>query len=266
MDSLFTAMLLGLIEGLTEFLPVSSTGHLILASHFLDFRAVPNNVFEVVIQFGAILAVCVAYWPRLWGTVVGLPTEPQARRFAGVILLGFLPAMVLGAALHDIIKSVLFNPQVVAWSLLIGGIVILVVERLPKRPTVTRVDDMPLVLALKVGFCQALAMIPGVSRSGATIIGGMLLGVERKTAMEFSFFLAIPTMLAAATYDIYKNWSILQAAQDSFGLMAIGLLSAFIAALVVVKVALRIVGRYGFAPFGWYRIVVGAVLLALVLS
>jgi undecaprenyl-diphosphatase len=266
MDNLLVAILLGLIEGLTEFLPVSSTGHLILASHFLEFRQVPNNVFEVVIQFGAILAVCVAYWPRLWGTVVGLPREPKAQRFAGVILLGFLPAMVLGALLHDIIKSTLFNPLVVAWSLLIGGIVILIVERLPKRPTVTTVDEMPLMLALKIGFCQAIAMIPGVSRSGATIIGGMLLGVERKAAMEFSFFLAIPTMLAAATYDIYKNWTVLKAAHDSFGLMAVGLVSAFVAALIVVKIAIRLVGKYGFAPFGWYRIVVGSVLLAVVLS
>jgi undecaprenyl-diphosphatase len=261
MDSLFTAILLGLVEGLTEFLPVSSTGHLLLFSHFLAFDRVPNNVFEVVIQFGAILAVCVAYWPRLWGTVKGLPTQPQAQRFAGIILVGFLPAMVLGALLHDIIKSVLFNPLVVAWALLIGGVVILVVERLPRRPTVMTVDAMPLTLALKVGFCQALAMIPGVSRSGATIIGGTLLGMERKAAMEFSFFLAIPTMLAAASYDIYKNLDVLLAARDSFGLMAVGLLSAFLAALVVVKSALRIVGRCGFAPFGYYRIVLGAVML-----
>lgn len=265
MPVVLIAVVLGIIEGLTEFLPVSSTGHLLLTSHFLDFDAVPNNVFEVVIQFGAILAVCVAYWPRLWGTLKGLPTERRAQRFTGIILLGFLPAMVLGFFLHDIIKSVLFSPLVVAWALLLGGVIILIVERLPKKDTYRTVDDMPLLLALKIGFCQAIAMIPGVSRSGATIIGANLLGVERKAAMEFSFFLAIPTMLAAASYDLYKNWTVLQAAQDSFGLMAVGLVAAFVSALVIVKTVLRFVAKYGFAPFGWYRIAVGLILLAVLL-
>jgi undecaprenyl-diphosphatase len=262
MDNWLVALLLGVIEGLTEFLPVSSTGHLLLSSYFLKFTAVPNNVFEVVIQFGAILAVCVVFWQRLWHTVTGLAKgERKAQRFTGVLILGFIPAMVLGALFHSQIKEALFNPVVIAWSLLIGGIVILIVERIPRTYQVYRVEDIPSRLAFKVGFCQALAMIPGVSRSGATIIGAMLLGVERKAAMEFSFFLAIPTMLAASSYDLYKNWDYLMGAKESFPLLAIGLAAAFFTALIVVRVAMRFIGKYGFMPFGWYRIVVGLVLL-----
>ncbi len=264
MENIIIAAILGLIEGVTEFLPVSSTAHLLLASHFFHFSALPHNVFEVIIQFAAILAVCVVYWPRVWSTVVGLPNERKAQRFTGLILLGFLPAMVLGAGLHGIIKEALFNPTVIAWALMIGGFVIVVVEWLPLKPKVTSVDDIPFKTALKIGFCQAFAMIPGVSRSGATIIGAMLLGVERKAAMEFSFFLAIPTMLAATTLDVYQNWTDIAAAKDSALILAVGLLSAFVSALIVVRAMITLIGRYGFAPFGWYRIVFGLLLLWLV--
>ncbi|MFN8693410.1 MAG: undecaprenyl-diphosphate phosphatase [Holosporales bacterium] len=260
----FYAALMGIIEGLTEFLPVSSTGHLILAGHFLNFQSVPGNVFEVVIQFGAILAVCMVYFQRLWKVVVGLPHKREAQLFTRNILLGFLPAAVLGVLFHDIIKERLFNEVVVAWSLLLGGLFIIAVDKLRLQPKYYEVETMPAWFSLKVGFFQALAMIPGVSRSGATILGAWLFGADRKAAMEFSFFLAIPTMLGAATFDLYKNWDALKAAEDAAGLMLLGTVTAFITAAIVVRYALYFVHQYGFTPFGWYRIVVGSALLMIV--
>lgn len=259
-DQYLDAILLGLIEGLTEFLPVSSTGHLIIFDELLGFQGPPGKVFEVVIQLGAILAICTVYFARLWRVVTGLKDDPGARAFAIAVIVAFLPAMVLGAGLHGIIKSVLFNPTVVSVALIIGGIAILMVERLVPTPRYHQIERFPAPLALKIGLCQCLALVPGVSRSGATILGSLLMGVDRRTAAEFSFFLAIPTMAGATVYDLYKNWSGMSF--DSGALIAVGFVTAFIAAALVVKTLVDFVGRYGFAPFGWYRIAIGTGMLA----
>lgn len=255
------ALVLGLVEGLTEFIPVSSTGHLILLVDLLGFQGPEGRVFEVVIQLGAILAVCVVYFQRLLRMVLGLPFHEGARRFAAAILIAFLPAAVVGVFAHSFIKSVLFSPWVVSVALILGGIAILAIERLQIRPRHTEVEAFPLRLALGIGILQCLAMIPGVSRSGATIMGALLLGVERRAAAEFSFLLAIPTMLGAATYDLYKNWSHLSV--DDGMLIAIGFVAAFLAGLLVVKLVLGFIGRFGFTPFGWYRIAIGGAMLTL---
>ena len=255
------AALLGVIEGLTEFLPVSSTGHLILFVDLLGFKAPPGKTFEVMIQLGAILALILLYFGKLWSTLIGLPTDPKARRFALAILLAFLPAMVLGALLHGFIKEVLFSTTVVASALIIGGLVILLVEQISKHERYESVDDVPPFTAFLVGVAQCLALIPGVSRSGATIVGGLLLGLERRTAAEFSFFLSIPTMTAAFVYDLYKNRGDLSF--DDSGLIATGFVAAFIAALLVVKPFLAVVSRIGFAPFAYYRVALGVFVLTL---
>ena len=256
------AILMGLVEGLTEFIPVSSTGHLLLFGHLIGFEAVPGKVFEVVIQFGAVLAIFFAYGKRLWRVVSGMMQgQKSAWIFTRNILLGFLPALVLGVLLHDFIKQVLFDERVVAWALLVGGIIILLVDKLPVRERYAAVEDMPAVFALKVGLCQAVAMIPGVSRSGATILGAWLLGARRRAAMEFSFFLAIPTMLGAATFDLYKNWSVLADQKNGFELISLGFISAFFAALLTVRWVLGFVERWGLTPFGWYRVAAGLMLL-----
>ncbi len=261
MENYLIATLLGVIEGLTEFLPVSSTGHLILFVDLLGFKAPPGQTFEVMIQLGAILALIVIYFRKVFGTIFGLPTDPVARRFALLILLAFLPAMVLGAGLHGFIKSVLFTPTVVATALIIGGVVIMVVEETQKRVLYREVDTIPLKTGFWVGVAQCLALIPGVSRSGATIIGGLLLGLERRTAAEFSFFLSIPTMSAAFAYDAYKNRASLNF--DDAELILVGFLAAFVAALLVVKPFLAIVSKTGFAPFAFYRIALGTFVLVL---
>lgn len=259
-DQYLDATLLGLIEGLTEFLPVSSTGHLIMLDELLGFEGPPGKVFEVVIQLGAILAICVVYFSRLWNVVTGLKDDPGARRFAMAVIVAFLPAMVLGAGLHGIIKSVLFNPTVVSIALIVGGFAILAVERFVPSPRYHQIERFPAPLALKIGLCQCLALVPGVSRSGATILGSLLMGVDRRTAAEFSFFLAIPTMAGATVYDLYKNWKLMSL--DDGALIAVGFVTAFIAAALVVKTLVDFVGRYGFAPFGWYRIAIGTGMLA----
>lgn len=261
METYLTAALLGIIEGLTEFLPVSSTGHLILFIDLLGFEAPPGRTFEVMIQLGAILALILLYLRKLWQTLIGLPTDPAARRFAFVILLAFLPAMVLGATLHGFIKEVLFSPVVVAWALIVGGIVILVVEETQKRVRYLTVDDVPPKTGLLIGLGQTLALIPGVSRSGATIISGLLLGLDRKAAAEFSFFLSIPTMGAAFFYDAYVNRALLDF--NDVGVIATGFVTAFLAALVVIRPFLAIVSRVGFAPFAYYRVALGSFVLAL---
>lgn len=260
----FDAVLLGLLEGLTEFIPVSSTGHLILLSRLLGFQGPPGFVFEVAIQLGAILAVCVLYARRLLGVALGLAGDPKARRFALAVIVAFLPAAVIGAAAHGFIKSVLFSPYVVAISLILGGIAILVIERILPPVRTTSVEGMPLSRALGVGFCQCVAMIPGVSRSGATIMGALLLGVDRRTATEFSFFLAIPTMLGATAYDLYKNRAGLTT--DGGALIAVGFVVAFLAAMLVVRALVAYVARHGFAVFAYYRIALGAVALAALLA
>jgi undecaprenyl-diphosphatase len=263
-DITFEALLLGIIEGLTEFLPVSSTGHLILFGDLLNFQGPPGHVFEVAIQLGAILAVCVAYFGRLIGVAVSLPTSAGARRFVIAILLGFLPAVLLGVLAHGFIKSVLFSPYVVCTTLILGGIAILAIERNLPQPRHFEVECFSPRLALAIGAVQTLAMIPGVSRSGATILGALLMGVERRAAAEFSFFLAIPTMAGAVVYDLYKNRGGLDL--DGTLLIAIGFAAAFLAGLMVVKSLVAFVGRYGFAPFGWYRIALGLGMLGLLLT
>ncbi len=257
------AILLGILEAGTEFLPVSSTGHLLLAGHFFGFEGPPGKVFEVVIQLGAIMAVFVLYFRKLWGVLVGLPTQPEARRFAAVILMGFLPAMVLGAGLHGFVKAYAFNPWVVSVMLVVGGVAILLLEKLFSDPRIHTVETIPLPVALKIGAVQCLALVPGVSRSGASILGGLWLGLDRKTAAEFSFFLAIPTMIGAVAFDLFKNRDVLSV--DDIWLILLGLVTAFLAALLVVRWLVGFVSRHGFAPFAWYRIGAGSLCLVLLI-
>lgn len=257
----FVAALLGLVEGLTEFIPVSSTGHLILVGDLLDFGGPQGEVFEVVIQLGAILAVIWLYRAKFFHVAVSLLSEPASRRFVTIVLLGFLPAMVIGAFAHDFIKSVLFSPWVVSVSLILGGFAILAIERWHLPPSAQTVEAITPMLALKIGFCQCVAMIPGVSRSGATIMGALLLGVARAPATEFSFFLAVPTMLAASTYDMYKSWSLLHT--HDLAVIAVGFVVAFLSAIVVVKWLVGFVSGHGFASFAYYRIAVGVLMLAI---
>ncbi len=265
MQDLLTIILLGIIEGLTEFLPVSSTGHLILASELLGFTGEGSIAFKIAIQLGAILAVLVAYWQRFWNVGRGLlRADPGAVAFTRNILIGFLPAMLIGAVAYETIRILIQSPMTVAIALILGGIAILVIERMVKHVTVESVEAMPLKTAIGIGILQCLAMVPGVSRSGASIMGALLMGVERKTAAEFSFFLAVPTMIGATVYSLWKDRALLTL--DDLNAIAIGLVVAFLLALVVVKAFVAIVGRFGFAPFAWYRIVVGSVALVWLLA
>ena len=253
-------ILLGLLEGLTEFIPVSSTGHILLAGHFLGFNS-PGKVFEVLIQLGAILAILSIYFAKLWHIALAVPTDPRARRFVLAILLAFLPAAVIGISLHGFIKAVLFeSPALICTTLIIGGIVLLMVDRLPLKPRYTDAMDFPPRMAFAIGLCQCVAMIPGVSRSGATIVGSLLMGTDKRSAAEFSFFLAIPTMSGAFAYDLYKNWSGLSAADTQA--IAIGFVVSFCAAVVVVRYLLDYVSNHGYGLFAWWRIIVGIVGLA----
>ncbi len=257
----FTALLLGLLEGATEFIPVSSTGHLLLAGHFLGFEST-GKTFEVVIQLGAVLAIVIAYLGKLAWVFGSAHRDPAARRFVGAVLLAFLPAAVLGVLLHDLIKTVLFEtPRLIAVMLILGGVVLLIVDRLPLRTRQDQADRLPLGTALGIGLCQCLALVPGVSRSGATIVGGLFLGVSKRAAAEFSFFLSLPTMAGAVTYDLYQNRDVLSF--DDLGLIALGFAAAFLSGLLVVRTLLDFVSRRGFAIFGWWRILVGGVALAL---
>lgn len=256
------AILMGLVEGLTEFLPVSSTGHLILFGDAIKFDTANASVFDVVIQMGAIAAVLVAYCKRFSHVAVSFFTEKKSRNFIWLLLLAFLPAAVIGGVLHSAIKTHLFNPTVVAYSLIIGGLIMIAIDRLPLTPKIKDVDEIGFVDAIKIGFFQCLAMIPGVSRSGASIIGGMLTGLNKQTAAEFSFFLAVPTLTAAALYDLYKSWSVLNA--DDLGLMAVGFLSSFVFAMLVITFFIKLIVRFGFTPFALYRIVLGAVILCVI--
>lgn len=250
-------ILLGLLEGLTEFIPVSSTGHVLLAGHFLGFCS-PGKSFEVLIQLGAILAILSVYSARLLRMLVDLPNDARTQRFVVSILIAFLPAAVIGALGHSFIKSVLFeSPMLICVTLILGGMVLLVVDRLPLQPRYADVMDYPTGLAFKIGLCQCLAMVPGVSRSGASIVGALLLGADKRSAAEFSFFLAMPTMAGAFAYDLYKNWSGIDAADATS--IAIGFVMAFISAVIVVRYLLEYVSRHGYGLFGWWRIVVGGV-------
>ena len=254
-QSIVSALILGIIEGLTEFIPVSSTAHVLLAGHFLGFKS-PGNTFAVLIQLGAILAILAVYTTKLISIALALPASAGARRFVLSVLLAFLPAAVIGALAHDFIKTVLFEtPMLICIVLIIGGVILYVIDRLPLTPRYTDVMDYPPSLALKIGFCQCLAMIPGTSRSGATIAGALLMGTDKRSAAEFSFFLAMPTMLGAFTLDLYKNRDALNV--DDVTVIAIGFLAAFISALIVVRSLLDFVSRRGFAPFAIWRIVVG---------
>jgi undecaprenyl-diphosphatase len=256
------AAILGIVEGITEFIPVSSTGHLILTEHLIGAAGPTTDLLDVVIQVGAILAICWLYRERLWVVARGLPNDPQARHFARNIGLAFLPSLVVGAFAHNFIKRVLFSPWVVGVSLILGGIAILVIERFAaKREHVRRIEAMSAALAFGIGLCQLLSLVPGVSRSGATIMGALALGAERKTAAEFSFFLAIPTMFAAAGYDLLKNRALLDV--HAAGAIAVGLIVSFIVALLVVRWFVGFVSRHGFEFFGWYRIAAGAVAIVI---
>ncbi len=256
---LFKALILGLVEGLTEFLPVSSTGHLIVVGDLLDFNDDKGKVFEIVIQLGAILAVCWEFRERLFGVARGLGRDAAANRFVFNLAVAFMPAAVLGLAFHNIIKTYLFNPFTVAIALIVGGLIIFWVERMDHRPRVTDIDQMDWKDALKVGFAQAVAMFPGTSRSGATIIGGMVFGLSRQAATEFSFFLAIPTMFAATFYDVYKSRDLLSLAD--LDVFAAGFVMAFVSAFWAVKGLLRYVAHHNFNAFAWYRIVFGMIVL-----
>jgi undecaprenyl-diphosphatase len=258
----FIALLLGILEGVTEFLPVSSTGHLILVSDMLGLNGPTNKLFDIVIQLGAIFAVCWLYRDKLIVTATGMvQRNPKDWRFAVAVLLGFLPAMVLGGLFHDFIKDRLFNTVVVSLATLAGGIALLIVERFKPRPQLHDIDALPLPICFAIGVFQCLAMIPGTSRSGATIVGAMLLGVDRKPAAEYSFFLAIPTMFGATAYDLYKSRHDLTT--DGALMIAIGFVAAFISAVFVVRAFIAFLSRHDFKPFGWYRIVLGAVMLTI---
>jgi undecaprenyl-diphosphatase len=263
LEVLAGALLLGVIEGLTEFLPISSTGHLILAVDLIAFRGPPGQVFEVVIQLGAIGAVCWEYFGRFARAAAGFRHDPEQFRFVRNLLLAFLPTVVIGALAYPLIKAYLFDPWVVVVALVLGGIAILIIERNLPQARHDSVEQMPARTAFGIGLCQVVSMIPGVSRAGATIMGGLMLGLDRRTATEFSFFLAVPTMLAASFYDLYKNWATLSA--DGLAVIAVGFVAAFLSALVVVRGLIAFVSRHGFAPFAWYRIVVGLVMATFLL-
>lgn len=255
---LLKAFLLGIIEGLTEFLPVSSTGHLIIFGDLMNFTGDGANTFEIFIQLGAVLGVAWFYHKRLWKVISGI-NQPQERRFAINILIAFMPAVVLGLIFHSAIKTYLFNPITVAMALIVGGILILIIERKVHTPRIQTIDEIKPIDALKVGFAQTLAMFPGVSRSGATIMGGLLCGLSRTAATEFSFFLAMPTMFAATVYDLYKSRDLLHI--GDIPVFAVGFITAFFTALVVVKLFLAYVSNHNFTLFAWYRIIFGMVVL-----
>jgi undecaprenyl-diphosphatase len=252
---IISAVVLGIIEGLTEFIPVSSTAHVLLAGHFLGFSS-PGNTFAVLIQLGAILAILLVYFQKLWAVLISLPTSERSRYFVTTVFVGFLPAAVIGAFAHSYIKDVLFETPVLICSVLVlGGFVLLYVDKLKLTPRYTDAMTYPVPLALKIGFIQCLAMVPGVSRSGATIVGALLMGADKRSAAEFSFFLAMPTMAGAFTYDLYKNRAIIDV-QD-IGIIAVGFIASFVAGLFVVRGLLDFVSKRGFAPFAWWRIFIG---------
>ena len=256
---LVKAALMGIVEGLTEFLPVSSTGHLILAGSLLGFTDDKSKVFDIAIQTGAIFAVMLVYWQRLRDTAAGLGSSQRAQRFVLNVAIAFVPAVVLGLLFGKAVKAHLFTPVVVASTFIIGGFIILWAERRTTTVRVAEVDDMTPMDALKVGLAQCLALVPGTSRSGATIIGGMLFGLSRKAATDFSFFLAMPTLIGAGAYSLYKERALLSSAD--IPLFGVGLLFSFISAWLCVRWLLRYISTHNFVPFAWYRIVFGLVVL-----
>lgn len=262
MSSIAQAILLGIVQGLTEFLPISSTAHLLIGERLLGF-ADPGSAFTVMIQLGSILAVMWLYRARIIAVVVGLPSKPEARHFAVMLAAAFLPSAVVGALFANYVTTVLYSGfGAIAEAFVIGGIVMLLVERLQPAATVTDADRTPIGRAIGIGLCQTLALVPGVSRSGATIVGGLLLGLNRHAAAEFSFFLAMPTMIGAFAFQLFEIRD--QLAPEQTAEIALGFVMAFLAALLVVKPFLNFVGRAGFAPFAWYRIAFGIALFAAV--
>jgi undecaprenyl-diphosphatase len=264
----FKAIVLGIVEGLTEFLPVSSTGHLLLVNQFLGNDPARKefwDTFSVLIQFGAILALLSIYFGRLWRLALGFFTDPAARRFVIGVLIAFLPAAVIGALAHDFIKGTLFNVWIICFTLIVGGAILLWIDQLDLRPRYMDAEKYSLPMYLIIGFAQCVAMVPGVSRAGATIVAAMLLGGDRRSAAEFSFWLAMPTMFGAFVYDLYKSRG--QMSLDNGLLIAVGFAVSFVAAWIVVKTFLGYVQRHGFALFAWWRVVVGTVgLIALALG
>ena len=255
------AAIMGIVEGLTEFLPISSTGHLILAGALLGFDDEKAKVFDIAIQTGAIFAVILVYWQKIKSTVIALPKQAKAQRLAMNVVIGFLPAVILGLAFGSIIKAHLFTPVVVATTFIVGGFIILWAEKRPPGSVrIENVDDMTAFDALKVGLVQCFAMIPGTSRSGSTIIGGMLLGLSRQAATDFSFFLAIPTLIGAGAYSLYKSRGLLSMAD--LPMFTVGLVFSFISAWLCVRWLLRYISTHNFVPFAWYRIAFGIVVLA----
>ena len=258
-NSTILAILLGLLEGLTEFIPVSSTGHILLAGHFLGFESA-GKTFEVVIQLGAVLAILSVYAAKLLGVVRDAPHDPLARRFILSVLIAFLPAVFVGVLAHDVIKTVLFeSPTLIATMLILGGVVLLFVDRIAPEPNQEDAMRFPIGMSFKIGVIQCLAMIPGVSRSGATIVGALMLGASKRAAAEFSFFLSMPTMAGAFAYDLYKNRDVLDA--SALNEIAVGFVTAFVAAVVVVRWLLDYVSKHGYRLFGWWRIAVGGAAL-----
>ncbi|MFM0072542.1 undecaprenyl-diphosphate phosphatase [Paraburkholderia sediminicola] len=258
------ALILGVVEGLTEFLPVSSTGHLIVAGSLLNFTDEHAKTFDVVIQLGAILAVCWEFRRRIGSVVVGLPSRPDARRFTLNVIIATIPAIVLGLLFEKAIKAALFSPVPVAFALVAGGVVILWAEARQRArgdvaARVQNVDNLSPLDALKVGLAQCFALIPGMSRSGSTIIGGMLFGLDRRVATEFSFFLAIPIIFGATAYELYKDWHLLSV--DALGSFALGFVAAFISAFACVRWLLRYIAAHDFTVFAWYRIGFGLLIL-----
>ncbi|MER8485784.1 undecaprenyl-diphosphate phosphatase [Mesorhizobium sp. M1322] len=259
-QTIVEALLLGMIEGMTEFIPVSSTGHILLAGHFLGFHST-GKAFEILIQLGAILAILSVYFHRLWQMLVDLPRDRVTRHFVVGILVAFLPAAVIGALGHGFIKTVLFeSPRLICVMLIIGGVVLLWVDRFKPKPLYHDVERFPLRLYLQIGLFQCLSLIPGTSRSGSTIVGALLLGVDKRAAAEFSFFLAMPTMVGAFAFDLFKNRNVLTSAD--LPIIAAGFIAAFVAALIVVRFLLNYVSRHGYSLFGWWRLVIGTVGLA----
>ncbi len=256
----FQALILGVVEGLTEFLPVSSTGHQIIVADLIGFGGERAEAFNIIIQLGAILAVVWEYRRKIADVVIGLPHKREAQRFTVNLLIAFFPAVVLGVAFADLIHEYLFNPITVATALVLGGVVMLWAERRQHRIQAETVDDMHWTHALKVGCAQCLALIPGTSRSASTIIGGLLFGLSRKAATEFSFFLAMPTMVGAAVYSGYKYRDLFQPAD--FPVFAIGFVTSFIFAMLAVRALLKFIGNHSYAAFAWYRIVFGLIILA----
>jgi len=256
----FQAIILGVVEGLTEFLPISSTGHQIIVADVIGFGGERAMAFNIIIQLAAILAVMWEFRSRICEVVFGLRSQPKARRFTGNLFLAFLPAVVLGVLFADLIHEYLFNPVTVAAALVVGGVIMLWAERRTHRVEVDHVDDMRWSHALKIGFVQCLAMIPGTSRSGSTIIGGLLFGLSRKAATEFSFFLAMPTMIGAAVYSGYKYRHLFQ--PDDLPVFAIGFVTSFIFAMIAVRALLKFIANHSYAAFAWYRIVFGLFILA----